>query len=182
MVKKKKPTNFGSNNTDAWATWINANSGAVFGAAGQTGAPGYGTGPAAPPYDPALEAQKTANTARRTTLGARADRDLYTTSQDYGFGYNPVTGAVGGFDPTNPFSQAALLMKARKERDQGENTSFASQGQLNSGAYGLAKKETGSAYNKGYDALRRGFLKYLTGYMDRKADIQTVPIEELANL
>jgi hypothetical protein len=73
-------------------------------------------------------------------------------------------------------------MKARKERDQGENTSYASRGQLYSGAYQTAQKETGVAYDKGYDTLRRGFDDYVKNYLRRKRDIQTVPIEELASL
>lgn len=145
--------------------------------------PGGGSGtPAAPPFDAELEARRTAANQRRTTLLSDADVDLQQTSQEYGFGYNPATGQAGGFDPTNPFSQAALLMKARKERDQGENTSFAASGQLYSGAYGAAKKETGVQYDRGYDTLRRGFQDYIKNYLRRKRDIQTVPIEELANL
>jgi hypothetical protein len=73
-------------------------------------------------------------------------------------------------------------MKARKERDQGENTSYASRGQLYSGSYQTAQKETGVAYDKGYDTLRRGFDDYVKNYLRRKRDIQTVPIEELASL
>lgn len=142
--------------------------------------PGSIAGP--PPVDPALEAARTAANQRRTNLLSDANVDLQEASQNYGFSYNPATGAFGGFDPTNPFSQAALLMKARKQRDQGENTSYASSGQLYSGAYNNAKAETGNAYDKGYDTLKRGFNDYVKNYLRRKRDIQTVPIEELANL
>ena len=135
-----------------------------------------------PPVDPQLLANTTAANQRRTTLSSDADVDLQQTSASYGFGYDPATGKFGGFDPTNPFSQAALLMKARKERDQGENTSFASSGQLYSGSYQTAKKETGFQYDKGYDALRRGYQDYVKNYIRRKRDIQTQPIEELATL
>lgn len=138
--------------------------------------------PAAPPFDAELEARRSAATQRRTNLLSDQDVDLQQTSQEYGFSYNPASGAFGGFDPTNPFSQAALLMKARNERNQGENTSYAARGQLYSGSYEAAKKETGHAYDKGYDTLRRGFDDYVKNYLRRKRDIQSVPIEELANL
>lgn len=137
---------------------------------------------APPPVDPALLAQTSANNQRRTNLLSDANVDLTETSNQMGFQYNPATGAVGGFDPTNPFSQAALLMQARKNRDQGENTGFASSGQLYSGAYNTAKTETGYQYDKGYNALRTSFLDYVKMYQRRKRDIQTQPIEELANL
>lgn len=139
-------------------------------------------GGAAPPFDADLAARTSAANQRRTTLLSDQDVDMQQTSQEYGFSYNPATGAFGGFDPTNPFSQAALLMKARKERDQGENTSYASSGQLYSGAYNTAKKETQSGYDKGYDTLRRGFDDYVKNYLRRKRDIQSQPIEELASL
>lgn len=135
-----------------------------------------------PPFDAELEARRSAANQRRTTLLADSNVDIKQASQEYGFGFNMATGAIGGFDPTNPFSQAALLMKARKERDKGENTSYASQGQFGSSAYAAAKKETGYQYDKGYDTLRRGFQDYVKNYLRRQRDIRTVGIEELANL
>jgi len=145
---------------------------------------GFGSpGPAqAPQQDPALIAQQTANAQRRTNLLSDQDVDLQQQSQETGFSYNPATGQFGGFDPTNPFSQAALLMEAKKNRDRGENTSFAASGQLYSGAYKAAKGETQHQYDRGYDTLRRGFEDYVKNYLRRKRDIQTVPIEELASL
>lgn len=151
--------------------------------AGAPGTPQYQpAAPAAPPYDAELEARRTAGSKRRVDINSDLDVDLGQTASESGFQYNWATGAVGGFDPTNPFSQAALLMKARKERDQGENTSFAGSGQLYSGAYQTAKKETGSQYDRGYDTLRRGFQDYVKNYLRRKRDVNTVPVEELANL
>lgn len=135
-----------------------------------------------PPFDADREAARTRGAQRRTTLLSDQDVDLQQTSSEYGFKYNPATGGFGGFDPTNPFSQAALLMKSRKQRDKGENTSFASSGQLYSGAYKAAQKETGHAYDRGYDTLRRGYQDYVKNYLRRKRDIQATPIEELASL
>lgn len=146
--------------------------------AGGVGTPEYT--PAAPPVDPDLERRTSAANQRRTNLLSDQDVDLQQTSSNYGFQYNPATGSFGGFDPTNPFSQAALLMKSRRERDKGENTSFASGGQLYSSAYDTAKRETQHGYDKGYDTLRRGFDDYVKNYLRRKRDISSQSIEELA--
>lgn len=169
-------------------TYNKANPNTPYGSPAWTAAMGNGLGPfgsnaqSAPPFDAELEAKRIAAEKRRTDLLSDQQVDLKQTSQEYGFKYDPSTGKFGGFDPTNPFSQAALLMKSRKERDQGENTGFASSGQLYSGAYQAAKQETGVQYNKGYDTLRRGFDDYVKNYLRRRRDIQTVSIDELANL
>lgn len=187
MVKNKSKSK--SNNSQAFInTYNQSNPSAPYGSPAWASLTGNGLGPmgtnaqSAPPFDPEAEARASAARQRRTNLLSDADVDLQQTAQETGFKYNPATGAFGGFDPTNPFSQAALLMKSRKERDKGENTSYASQGQLYSGAYTTAKKETGFQYNKGYDTLRRGFDDYVKNYLRRKRDIQSVPIEELASL
>lgn len=135
-----------------------------------------------PPFDAGLEASNAANIARRATLSSDADVDLQQTSQEYGFKYDPSTGAFGGFDPTNPFSQAALLLKTRTEATAGTTNSYASRGQQYSGAVGRAQTEVQSQYDKGYDTLRRGFDDYVKNYLRRKRDINEVSPEELATL
>lgn len=158
----------------------------------------------APPFDPALETRRASNEARRTTLLGDADVDLQQTSQETGFQYNPATGQFGGFDPTNPFSQAALLAKTRSEstrvsemgyQRQGRRTQqdFAQAGQLYAGSYqsgqaendrviGETRKKIGFDYDRGYDTLRRGYEDYVKRYLRRKRDIQTVNPEELVSL
>lgn len=136
----------------------------------------------APPFNAALEARRASLEARRNTLLSDADVDLQQTSQEYGFNYNPATGAFGGFDPTNPFSQAALLAKTRDENVSRTSNSYASRGQRHSTAYDAAQKEVGRRYDQGYDTLRRGFDDYVKRYLRRKRDISTVNPEELASL
>lgn len=138
--------------------------------------------PAPPPFDPQLEARRAALEARRQTLLGDLNVDLQQTSQGYGFKYDPSTGAFGGFDPTNPFSQAALLLQTRNEHRARATNTLATGGQQYSGISTTAQNEVNTEYDKGYDVLRRGFDDYVKQYLRRKRDIQTVDPEELANL
>lgn len=160
--------------------------------------------PAPPPFDAGLAASQATADARRNTLLTDANVDLTQTSQEYGFKYDPTTGKFGGFDPTNPYSQAALLAKARDDstrtselgyqrRYASDTQDFAQAGQLYAGARQNAQQEDNrvigqtrvdiqTGYNKGYDTLRRGFEDYVKRYLRRKRDIQTVSPEELASL
>lgn len=158
----------------------------------------------APPFDPELAARHAAANARRTTLLSDADVDLQQTAQQTGFQYNPATGQFGGFDPTNPFSQAALLAKTKAESTKAtelgyqrgtrrSEQDFAQAGQLWSGSYQNAQQENDRVigetrkgiqfdYDRGYDTLRRGFDDYVKRYLRRKRDIQTVGPDELVSL
>lgn len=135
---------------------------------------------ATPPFDPALEAQKAYTDTRRTTLLSDLNVDVTKTASDYGFQFNPATGAFGGFDPSNPFSQAALLLKSRKEAVSRDMNSFGRR--VNSGAYQAQRAETQFQGDRAYNALRSSFDSYVTDYLRRKRDIQTVSPEELATL
>lgn len=130
---------------------------------------------APPPFNANQAAQEAYGNQVRSNQQSDDDLDLTEYAQQSGIQYNPATGQFGGFDPTNPFSQAALLMKSRHERDQGQNTSYAASGQLYSGAYQSAKQETGFQYDRGYDTLRRGLDDYVKNYGRRKRDRNLVP-------
>lgn len=130
---------------------------------------------APPPFNANQAASEAYGNQVRGNQQSDDDLDLTQYAQQAGIQYNPATGQFGGFDPTNPFSQAALLMKSRQERDQGENTSYAARGQLYSGAYQSAKTETGFQYDKGYDTIRRGLTDYVKNYGRRKRDRNLVP-------
>lgn len=135
-----------------------------------------------PPFDAGLEARRTSGMARRSTLLSDLDVDVQQRAQETGFQYNPATGAFGGFDPTNPFSQAALLMQARQQNRNRSQQDYAQAGQLNAGAYEGAKAYNEFQSDKAYDTLKRGFDDYVKQYLRRKRDIQTVNPEELASL
>lgn len=138
--------------------------------------------PTAPPFDPALAARQAANQARRTTLLSDLDVDAQQTAQETGFQFNPATGQFGGFDPTNPFSQAALLAQTRERSSRATQQSYAQAGQLNSGAALSGQASVQSDYDRGYDTLKRGFDDYVKRYLRRKRDIQTVDPNELVSL
>jgi hypothetical protein len=74
-------------------------------------------------------AQDAANQRNNAYQGAQAAFDRGNINREYGFTAN------GGIDPSNPNSRAALLQRSYQQGQQGDNTSFASQGQLYSGAY-----------------------------------------------
>lgn len=100
-----------------------------------------------PPIDPAYEAYKV--TAGRNTALADADA-LYQGSRienDYGL----------GSDTSNPYSRAKLLEENYKRSQRGTTNSYASQGQLNSGAYERMQGENTRNYSMGYDQLARGY-------------------------
>lgn len=166
-------------NTPTGAIGVNTAS-AMQGLAASTGAGQSGN--SAPPFDPGLAAQQATNSARRSTMLGDMDVDLQQTAQETGFQYNPATGAFGGFDPTNPFSQAALLLKTRNESGQATKQAFAQSGQLYSGAANSAQRSVQSNYDRGYDTLRRGFDDYVKRYLRKKRDVQTVDPNELASL
>lgn len=135
-----------------------------------------------PPFDAAREASLASSTARRTQLLSDADVDMQSTAQQYGFKYDPSTGAFGGFDPTNPFSQAALLARTRDQHVAATTNSYNRRNNIYSGAYQEAQKDNQYQYDRGYDTLRRGFDDYVKRYLRRRRDIQTVAPEELATL
>lgn len=102
----------------------------------------------AQPLDPAVaSAQVAAN--RNVAVG-----DLYGTwqqgnlDQDYGFG-------AGG--AANPYSRAALLQESFRRSQRGTTNSYASQGQLYSGAYNRMQNENQRNYDIGYDQRRRDY-------------------------
>lgn len=114
--------------------------------------PAMGLAPAPkPPTQPlhpdVVNAQITAN--RNVGLG-----DLNATWQqanldsEYGFG-------AGG--AASPYSKAALLQESFNRSRLGTTNSYASQGQLHSGAYGRAQNENQRNYDIGFDELRRAY-------------------------
>src|SRR5580765_1279902 len=108
--------------------------------------PSTGVGVAPPPFDAGLEARRAAGEKRRATILGDLNTDVTEQAQKYGFKYDPVTGKFGGFDPTNPFSMAALLKKTRDESTKasemtfsrnvrGNQINFGNAGQIYSGAF-----------------------------------------------
>lgn len=150
-----------------------------------------------PPFNANQAALDAYNSQTRTNQQSDDDLDIGTYAQRQGFEYNPATGQFGGFDPTNPFSQAALLLKSKNDATAaselsyqrgltGNTNSYASSGQLYSGALQNAQGEQNRlvtqrrsniqfGYDRGYDTLRSGLLDYVTNYGRRKRNRNLVP-------
>jgi hypothetical protein len=124
-------------------------------ASGLGGAPVYGATPAptnpyiaqAPPVDPMFEAYKV--TSARNTALADTDATYQNARIENSYGL--------GSDQSNPYSQAKLLEESYKRSQRGTTNSYASQGQLYSGAYGRMQGENQRNYSIGYDQLARGY-------------------------
>jgi hypothetical protein len=116
--------------------------------------------PAALPVDPSYEGQVAALARQRddTLLGLAGQRTQGL--QDYGYTQAP-TGALT-FDPSNPFSRAALLRKNYMEGKQGTQTGMAARGQLYSGALQTAQAANDTGFNQGENSLQRALLAFLT--------------------
>lgn len=99
--------------------------------------------------DPAYVAQQLSN---RRNLAVSQAQGLYQQGQfGQDYGYN----AQGARDYSNPYSRAALLEETFK-RNQGSTLgSYANQGQLYSGALGVAQNENARNYSIGSDQLQR---------------------------
>jgi hypothetical protein len=116
--------------------------------------------PAQLPVDPSYEGQVAALARQRddTLLGLAAQRTQGL--QDYGYRQAP-TGALS-FDPSNPFSRAALLRKNYMEGKEGTQTGMAARGQLYAGALQTAQAANDTGFNQGENSLQRALLAFLT--------------------
>lgn len=116
------------------------------------------------PPDPAYDQQLAGlGRTRDDTLDAlRTQR--HNTLLDYGYtSSEDSSGNVTGvaFDPSNPYSQAALMLRNYRQRQAGTTNSMAARGQLYSGALVDAQDATTTNYNVGEDRLQKALLGFL---------------------
>lgn len=152
---------------------------------------------APPPFDANYAASQAYGNQVRGNQQSDDNIDLTEYAQNAGIQYNPATGKFGGFDPTNPFSQAALLLKSRNEASAaselsyqrgvaGNKNSYAATGQLYAGSLNNAQGEQNRlvgdrrksiqfGYDKGYNAIRQGLIDYTKNYGRRKRDRSLIP-------
>lgn len=100
-----------------------------------------------PPIDPAFEAYKVSSARNVALSNADATYQNARIENQYGL----------GADTSNPYSQAKMLEESYKRSQRGTLNSYASQGQLHSGAYGRMQGENQRNYNIGYDELARSY-------------------------
>lgn len=85
------------------------------------------------------------------------------------YGYTPGANGVLQFDPTNPFSQAAILHRNAQQAHQGNTTGMAARGQLYSGALQNAQTETDWRAMQGEDRLQKGLGAFIANNSAQQA-------------
>lgn len=130
----------------------------------------------APPPDPAFLAQQA---QAQLAMGLGNAWDTYQRGQienDYGL----------GADASNPYSRAKLLEQSYQQNQRGANTSYASQGQLYSGAYQNAKDYNARNYAVGQDRLQREYQgakdQITKGSLDRYSQYGSLAGADLQSL
>lgn len=78
--------------------------------------------------------------------------------------YGYTEGAPGqiAFDPTNPYSQAAMLKRNYDQSRTGTTTNYAARGQLYAGSLQNAQDENNRGEAQSSDALQKQLLAFLT--------------------
>ena len=77
------------------------------------------------------------------------------------YGYTQDASGNLAFDPSNPFSQAAMLKRSYDQGQAGNTNSYAARGQLYSGALQNAQNETGFQYQKSNNTLSNALQAFL---------------------
>lgn len=131
--------------------------------------------PAPRPFNPnalppdALYEQQIAGLGRQrdTTLAGLATQ-RQGSLLDYG--YTQGAGGALAFDPTNPYSQAAIMKRHYNESRAGSGVSLAAQGQLYSGAYQNAQDYANKQELQSSDALQKQLLAFLSRNTQQAAE------------
>lgn len=77
------------------------------------------------------------------------------------YGYTEAPGGALGFDPTNPFSQAAVLKRNYDQARTGNTTNYAARGQLYAGSLQTAQDETNRGESQASDTLQKQLGAFL---------------------
>jgi hypothetical protein len=131
---------------------------------GSAAAPGGSSaGPGAPgapsPFDPQYDASVAGLGVRRDDALADIAYDEGELKQEFGFD-----------DPSNPFSRARLLQRSYDEQKNRTTNSYASMGQLYSGAVQNARSSDTHNYDVAHDSLRRDYDRALEAFRRGRRD------------
>jgi hypothetical protein len=110
------------------------------------------------PFDATYESQIGLNQRNLQNTNTGLDQEQSGLIRSYGLD-----------DPTDPFSQLHLLQRSFENRKRGNTNSYASSGQLYSGALQNAQNSAQYGYDQGYDQLRKGQNTALSGIANRRA-------------
>jgi hypothetical protein len=144
--------------------------------------------PAAP--DQAYLGQLAANQLGYANVLSQLPGLLNRASAEYGYkvDYTPGSGdindpggagsyGIGGLDPSNPNSRAALLQRSYQNQQRGNTNSMASRGQLYSGALQNAQDESTRGYQAQESSNQRSFGDLLAGYFGNVGDARTQALQ-----
>lgn len=114
---------------------------------------------APPPPDASYEATLAGLASRRDSTIASLGQQRQQGLLSYGYTEDPA-GAIA-FDPTNPYSQAAILKRNYDQSRAGNTIGFAARGQQYSGALQNAQDYSNSQQNQASDALQKQLGAFL---------------------
>lgn len=128
------------------------------------------------PPDPAYQAQIAALARQRDSTLSDLSGQQSRSLLDYGYNasYDQAGGVSGlSFDPSNPFSRAALLQKSYQQNKSGTLNSMAARGQLYAGALQQAQDVNDTNYQQSNDSLQKQLIASLAGIQAAKTKAGT---------
>jgi hypothetical protein len=153
-----------------------------------TGSPEPDATPAVP--DQAYIGQTAANQLGYANVLNQLPGLLNRASAEYGYkvDYTPGSGdvndpggqgsySIGGVDPSNPNSRAALLQRSYENQQRGNTNSLAARGQLYSGALQNAQDTSAHDYQANEAGNQRSFQDLLAGYFGNVGNARTSALQ-----
>lgn len=119
------------------------------------------SGASGPPNDPDYDAQIAALAKQRDAIKSGLGGQRVQGLLDYGY-LEDASGNLS-FDPNNPFSRAALLLRNYQQSSRGATTSMAASGQLYSGALQRQQENQAFNFNTSDDAMKKALAQFLAG-------------------
>jgi hypothetical protein len=133
-------------------------------------------GPTALPVDPTYDSTIAGLGRRRDDTLSGLDQERIGGLSNYGYTaqFDANGNATGiAFDPSNPFSQAALLKKRYSQAQNRDTNSYAASGQLYAGSLNNARAATTSANDQATDSQRKAVLAFLARNQQQRQGAST---------
>lgn len=128
-------------------------------------------GPAPLPVDAAYDQQVAGLQKQRDAAAGALTAQRQQALLNYGFTEDPSSGALA-FDPTNPYSQAALMQQHYNQARKAAGNQLAAQGQLYSGAYVNAQDAVSRDQGQASDSLQKALLGFLSNNSAQQAGLE----------
>lgn len=149
-----------------WSKNLKANTAAAQAgvAAPTAAAPAASTAAVGPPIDPVYDAEVAGYGQQKgdTLASIALANSQALTNAGYSAQYDGSGNVTSlGFDPNNPYSQAALAQRVYKQAKTGTDNSLAARGQFTSGARVDAQNNNDFQYSAGEDARQKAVTQFL---------------------